>query len=251
MKRYKLIKTYPGSVPIGTVAVENLPGKYVAQGLVMFDAGEIENYPEYWEKVKDREFKKGDWVVTTTSVDKERYCRPDVGEVFRITGLTDDSTILLYSSADGVRADRCRLASASEIEEELRKQALIKGYKEGVWIEGVPHKDANVDRMVISNIYFSSNVIDGDGPYLYTNGQYIYIDGKWANIIKNTPVTIGEYPVMWNTSRTILEVGCKSYKSSEVLELYLVMKKLNISEIRIERHTVTYSQVISLIKQLN
>ena len=115
----------------------------------------------------------------------------------------------------------------------------------------VPHKDANVDRMVISNIYFSSNVIDGDGPYLYTNGQYIYIDGKWANIIKNTPVTIGEYPAMWNTSRTILEVGCKSYKSSEVLELYLVMKKLNISEIRIERHTVTYSQVLSLIKQLN
>jgi len=63
MNKYKLIKKYPNSPELGMVVVKGTVGsddKYPEQygsldNTMFFTVKEIENYPEFWEKVKDYE----------------------------------------------------------------------------------------------------------------------------------------------------------------------------------------------------
>lgn len=49
--KYKLIKEYPGSPELGT-EVEKRDGKtYVPNTYLIFRDNNVEDYPEYWEKV--------------------------------------------------------------------------------------------------------------------------------------------------------------------------------------------------------
>lgn len=54
MRRFKLIKEYPLSPPLGFVLGDD-PGDYSYDsdgGFVMYDLGELSNSPEFWEEVK-------------------------------------------------------------------------------------------------------------------------------------------------------------------------------------------------------
>jgi hypothetical protein len=58
MKQYKLIKEYPGSPPKGTVATKKEYGNYEINGGIHILQGFVENYPEFWEKVKNYKIEK-------------------------------------------------------------------------------------------------------------------------------------------------------------------------------------------------
>jgi hypothetical protein len=63
MDKYKLIKTYPNSPELGMVVCKGTVGSYdkypdqygSLDNTMFFTVKEIENYPEFWEKVKDYE----------------------------------------------------------------------------------------------------------------------------------------------------------------------------------------------------
>jgi hypothetical protein len=63
MNKYKLIKKYPNSPELGTIVVkvtihsdDKYPNQYGSlDNTMFFTVKEIENYPEFWEKVKDYE----------------------------------------------------------------------------------------------------------------------------------------------------------------------------------------------------
>lgn len=57
MKQYKLIKKYPGSPKLGELAQQSLNKLYYeVDCLGDFTNTEIENYPEFWEEIKDKEW---------------------------------------------------------------------------------------------------------------------------------------------------------------------------------------------------
>jgi len=57
MKKYKLIKAYPGSDPVGTIITGNKETMY-SKGLGSrnYDWAHVENYPEYWEEVIEKDY---------------------------------------------------------------------------------------------------------------------------------------------------------------------------------------------------
>lgn len=59
MKKYKLIKKFPGSPEINVIAESDSTGTYLVKGgvlIYMFTKEQIENYPEFWEEVKEEKF---------------------------------------------------------------------------------------------------------------------------------------------------------------------------------------------------
>ena len=52
MKKYKLVKCFPGSPPIGTVAAKTHLG-YSTGGYGVLFVEDVENYPEFWELIKE------------------------------------------------------------------------------------------------------------------------------------------------------------------------------------------------------
>ena len=52
MKKYKLVRCFPGSPPIGTVAIKTHFG-YSTGGYGMLFVEDVENYPEFWELIKE------------------------------------------------------------------------------------------------------------------------------------------------------------------------------------------------------
>jgi len=51
-KKYKLIKEYPGNEDLGTVVTSTEDGYYECENGLGFDECEIEEFPEFWEKIK-------------------------------------------------------------------------------------------------------------------------------------------------------------------------------------------------------
>lgn len=54
-KQYQLIKAYPGSLTVGAIVFKDAPEGYKFDGgpgnVKLFSKDEIENYPEYWQKI--------------------------------------------------------------------------------------------------------------------------------------------------------------------------------------------------------
>lgn len=54
--KYKLIKTYPLSVPLGTIVKSDDMNQYVTKNITIFSKEEIEGFPEFWEEVKEKDY---------------------------------------------------------------------------------------------------------------------------------------------------------------------------------------------------
>jgi len=56
MKKYKLIKQYPGSDPVGTIITGNKETMYSkGLGYRHYDWAHVETHPEYWEEVVEKD----------------------------------------------------------------------------------------------------------------------------------------------------------------------------------------------------
>ncbi len=60
MKQYKLIKEFPGSIKAGEVVSKQRNSRYIHQDkngdVRLFYRQEVEDYPEFWEEVKEKEY---------------------------------------------------------------------------------------------------------------------------------------------------------------------------------------------------
>ena len=82
MKKYKLVKCFPGSPPIGTVAAKTHLG-YSTGGYGVLFVEDVENYPEFWELIKEplfitedgvHIFNEGDFFIVDTDCNQEGSC---------------------------------------------------------------------------------------------------------------------------------------------------------------------------------
>lgn len=95
MKQYKLIKTFPGSPELGTIA-----GYSKYKGLIyyednldnIFKKEIVENYPEFWEEVKLKDYEILSFVNTEGNVLKKDS---------KINVLKKDSQINVFCKSDG------------------------------------------------------------------------------------------------------------------------------------------------------
>lgn len=77
MKKFKLIKTYPNSLKLGTIVEEDMYGQFVTQKseeLHIFQSEDVIKYPEFWEEIKE--------LLFTTEDGKEIYERDKYYTVF-------------------------------------------------------------------------------------------------------------------------------------------------------------------------
>lgn len=51
MKKYKLIKIFPGSPSLGTIIEDTGQGSYKMNNSQYYGKINIENYPEFWEEI--------------------------------------------------------------------------------------------------------------------------------------------------------------------------------------------------------
>jgi hypothetical protein len=57
MKKYKLIKDFPENIiDIGTIVTKDTLGQYVTTNITIFSKEEIENYPEFWEEIIEKDY---------------------------------------------------------------------------------------------------------------------------------------------------------------------------------------------------
>ena len=82
MKKYKLVKCFPGSPPIGTVAAKTHLGYSTGEYGVLF-IEDVENYSEFWELIKEplfitedgvHIFNEGDFFIVDTDYNQEGSC---------------------------------------------------------------------------------------------------------------------------------------------------------------------------------
>lgn len=83
MKKYKLIKTYPGSPCFGTEIIEaaDIKGKYFIKRSNIWFTNNPEKYPEFWENVIEKNYEILSFISTNTAIgEKEgaiRYINDD------------------------------------------------------------------------------------------------------------------------------------------------------------------------------
>jgi len=112
MKKFKLIREYPGSDAKGTIAVL-LEAKHIYKGFRFnYDVRYVENSPEYWEEVVEKDYQ----ILKTCPIEGTIYSvkRLSDGEVFtvgdKITGYHKDSrsiqTIRIYDYTRRIRLEQ-------------------------------------------------------------------------------------------------------------------------------------------------
>lgn len=79
MKKYTLIKEYPGSVKSGTIVKLDELGQYVTDNIIIFQKEYIESYPEFWKEVVSE-------VVLTTHDKVELY----EGQPYAVVNITEN-----------------------------------------------------------------------------------------------------------------------------------------------------------------
>lgn len=142
-------------------------------------------------------FKIGDWVKVVKkikSADADRY----EGEVVKIGSINNfnsygnggyigeyqESNLKCYSQG-GLYFDEIRLATYDEVEKHLLEEAKKRGYVAGVRIKGVKNPaGVSPTEKVIDKVRFG--ISSETGYYLYSMSNYIYVEGQWATILKES-----------------------------------------------------------------
>lgn len=180
-------------------------------------------------------FKVGDWVI----VQSANQCGEGNG-VFKnnwfsrlydkndgpATGMLDhEADFIVDNSPEGLssrvkikKSHIIRLATEEEIKAYLIKEAERRGYEDGVKVKCLV--GGLVEEL---DLGFNGYDYGGDDGFWYDD-TCIYHNGKWAEIIKDNTIQIGDYEAEYTGER--VKVGCQVVNFATVKELYKAMKKL-------------------------
>lgn len=235
MKKYKLIKKYPGSPLVGTTVEEDSHNQYVTEDIIIFSKAEVETYSEFWEEVK--EFKVDDWV---------RWIGWPGISIRKIKSL--DPFKWYENDDDGYRLkkypEEYRLATPEEIETYLIAEAKRKGFEVGVQFKSAY---TGRERIIRNGIFYcAGDLIENDR----FNGDIIYNGdtNKWAEIIKKEEIKIGEYVAKFGNDT--VSFGCKKYTKMEVKDLYEVCLTFGIFSIHAHNHLVPFELIKKIYNRM-
>lgn len=143
VKKYKLIKTYPGSKPLGTV--EEV---VMYNGMVFTnDASKLYNiYPEFWEEVKEEKLCVPDGT-------RFKY-HADASTVFKIGSTSDTHVVVTWTGSNG-----------TEKSTDFTIYTANESFKNGNWIECKPlfKTNDNIDIFEGDTFYFVASTSWGVG----------------------------------------------------------------------------------------
>jgi hypothetical protein len=150
---YKLIKEYPGSLPLGE-----------------FYTGDMSGYPEFWKPVYGDRFEVGEWVYFdyngSSGIIRFKSTAEDTiptDEYYQIYN-SDNSLIGEGASENCIPVYHVTKATPEQIERILTKVAISKGY--------IPIEES----FEINNYYSETD-------RFYFHGTCIYSKGQWVEII--------------------------------------------------------------------
>ena len=151
------------------------------------------------------EFEVGDWVVS------------NLGEIGRIKNdgleLCPNTSNTAYCLGD--MSDIKRLATRTEIETELRKEAERRGFKKGVYVDNT-ELGWDVDGYKINGAYWRYDELN---DRLSLDSYFIYDNGKWAEIVEDKvkffdwDVEQEDISTYEQPNLSLYKIGCESYKS--------------------------------------
>ena len=248
MKQYKLIKKYPGSRELGTMVEGIIPdaaganvSRYTDYIGGEYEWHEIEDYPEYWEPIKEPQFKVGDWIYQIAYRFVDRICKVNnEGQVL----MDDHNDITNYWNPK-----KLRLATPQEIETHLIAEAKKRGFAKGVL-----HKWAHLNdiRITDSDEWRYNSEQDWLTVISSKMNFIIYHQGQWAEIVKEEPTKIGEYEVKFGNDgdSKFVSVGCKHYSYQEICGLYDACLIFGINQIYAHNHIVETNLIQKIHKEL-
>ena len=152
-------------------------------------------------------FEVGDWVVS------------NLGEIGRIKNdgleLCPNTSNTAYCLGD--MSDIKRLATRTEIETALIKEAEKRGFKKGVKYKGA---SCNWTEYIHGSLeYFKDGDVLTDGY-----GESVYKQGKWAEIVEDK-VKFFDWDVVYGGS--LIGIGCEDYSKNFLLELESALNHLS------------------------
>jgi hypothetical protein len=131
-------------------------------------------------------------------------------------------------------------ATETEVFEALKKEAIKRGFKEGVTVSSVKNYEYKVD----------TNTFKWDGEYLWLNNIQIFEDGKWAEIIEDKKPTICGYEMKINGN--YISFRCKKFSTDQILGLYSHFNQHNITSFAIDNeYQVTISELEEVVNYIN
>ena len=155
-------------------------------------------------------FEVGDWVVS------------NLGEIGRIKNdgleLFPNTSNTAYCLGD--MSDIKRLATRTEIETELRKEAERRGFKKGVYVDNT-ELGWDVDGYKINGAYWRYDELN---DRLSLDSYFIYDNGKWAEIVEDK-VKFFDWDVVYGGS--LIGIGCEDYSKNFLLELESALSHLS------------------------
>ena len=180
MTKYKLIDTYPNSLPIGSIVVQtehgydyiNHPGK-----CRFFSTSEIENYPRFWEKVVEKDYgilsvkcKRTEEIYKGYEFELVNKLKTNKYTVYSVKRLSDgevftvgDRLQLRMSNDKWWNNDDCILYKIAIFSNELRFYIDQKQYKNACYSN--PLKDWRKAKMPIFQSEDGVDIFEGDIVY--------------------------------------------------------------------------------------
>lgn len=146
---------------------------------------------------------------------------------------------------DGWKSLELRLANHQEVEEALIKEAKKRGFKEGVRFKSALYKYDCVITTYEFDFHF--DYMDMCKNVLFCNGNAIFSNGVWAEIVKDKTIKIGGYSVekMGESYR----VGCKRFEITDFIDAKRLIEKAGVQPLRfesIEINIETINKILAL-----
>jgi len=255
VKKYKLIKTYPGM-------------KYDPSNLIFSTDPDRANYPEFWEEVKVN-FKIGDWVKVIPSNNRSTKYSEAIADnyIFRLwydpenidsfnSWVNGDCSVLCVDKDNkysvNYRLEDLRLATKEEIEYHLIQEAKKRGYVTGTVINSIS---------TVASLF--KWTVNCDAGYRYYPNEdrldcmrterdancTIYHKGQWAEIVKEEEIKIDGYNT--KIEDNMFWVGCRSFSFEKIKELYSIICYFGIESISIRNTKVTPDIVKKVLDKID
>ena len=205
-------------------------------------------------KEKEPEFKVGDWIQGLGGIGRINTVYSDG----KVSVIDFDKEICIY------RASQIQLLTPKEIESYLIEEAKRRGF-----VKGCTFKDLNLISKTPTcddepKFYYGNE----DDLYIMNTNKIliscIYIGGKWAEIIKEEEIKIGNYKV--EIDDEYLKVGCKNFILDDLIvvrDFMNLLKQKNIhvsvqdvdllltsADNRLENGVIKLHQIESIIEKL-
>ena len=124
----------------------------------------------------------------------------------------------IFSNLDSETMKTIKPATNEEVEAALIKEAKKRGFKEGVKFKGL--SEGLGDVVAITTVKYDIN-----NKSLYSNGEWIFKDGQWSEIIEEPKVVINGYEIKKEGYK--IKFGCAEFSSKHLLSVFDRVDRFN------------------------